>query len=76
LTLVGGQEIRDRAYWESVEALRNAWRGGALDVTPSPLDAPMSVADAVRTDMRTLMAQLEDARHTAYAAYCRELQEG
>jgi hypothetical protein len=37
----GGQEIRDRAYRESVEALRNAWRGGAVDAAPSPMDAPM-----------------------------------
>jgi hypothetical protein len=72
----GGQEIRDRAYRESVETLQNAWRGSLNEATPSPLAAPMSAADAARTDMRTLMAQLEDARHTAYTAYCRELQEG
>jgi hypothetical protein len=72
----GGQEIRDRAYRESVEALRAAWRGNAGDAPLSPPTAPMSAADAARTDMRTLMAQLEDARHTAYAEYCRELQDG
>jgi hypothetical protein len=70
----GGQEVRDQAYRQSVEDLRNAWRGAA-DTTPSPLGAPMSVADAVRTDMKTLMARLEDARHTAYFEYCRELKE-
>jgi hypothetical protein len=67
----GGQEIRDGAYRESVEELRNAGRG---DATPSPSAGPMSAADTARTDMRTLMARLEDARHTAYAAYCLELQ--
>jgi hypothetical protein len=72
----GGQEIRDRAYRESVEALQIAWRGDAAGATPRPPDAPMSAADAARTDMRTLMAQLEDARRTAYTAHCRELQEG
>jgi hypothetical protein len=72
----GGQEIRVRAYRQSIEALQNAWRGSVSDATPNPPAAPMSAADAARTDMRTLMAQLEDARHTAYAAYCRELQEG
>jgi hypothetical protein len=72
----GGQEIRDRAYRQSIEALRNAWRGNVGDTTPSPSAAPMSAADAARTDMGTLMARLEDARHTAYAAYCRELQDG
>jgi hypothetical protein len=70
------QEIRDRAYRESIEAMQNAWRGAAVDVTPSPVDAPMPVADAIGADLKTLMARLEDARHRAYAEYCRELQDG
>jgi hypothetical protein len=70
----GGQAQRDQAYRRSVEELRNAWRGAAADATPSPSAAPMS--DAGCTDVRTLMVQLEDARHTAYREYCRELQEG
>jgi hypothetical protein len=71
----GGQEIRDRAYRESVEALRTAWRGGTTDAAPTLPDAVMSAADAARTDMKILMAQLEDARHRAYAAFCREMQD-
>ena len=61
---------------QSVEELRNAGRANVSDATPSPPAAPMSAADAARTDMRTLLAQLEDARHTAYLEYCHELQEG
>jgi hypothetical protein len=69
----GGQEIRDRAYRESVEALQTAWRGEATDATPRPLDAPMSAADAVRTDLPTLIARLNDARRSAYETYVQEL---
>jgi hypothetical protein len=68
-----GQEIRDRAYRDSVEALRTAWRAGAVDATPIPSAAPMSAADAARTDMRTLMARLDDARRSAYEAHVHEL---
>jgi hypothetical protein len=69
----GGQEIRDRAYRESVEALQNAWRGAAADATSRPLDGPMPAADAVRTDLSTLMTGLNDARRSAYDAYVHEL---
>jgi hypothetical protein len=71
----GGQALRDQAYRESVEELRNAWRGAA-NTTSNPPGAPISAADAARTDMTMLLVQLADARHTAYAEYCRELQEG
>jgi hypothetical protein len=71
----GGQEIRDRAYRESVEALRNAWRGGAVDGAPSLPDAPVPARDAVGTDLPTLIARLNDARRSAYETFCRELQD-
>jgi hypothetical protein len=68
----GGQQIRDRAYRESVEALQIAWRGDAADATPSARGAPISADDA-GTDVPTLIARLNDARQSAYKAYVHEL---
>jgi hypothetical protein len=71
----GGQEIRDRAYRESVEELRTAWRGAAADAAPSLPDAPMPARDAGGADLPTLTARLNDVRRSAYEAFCRELQD-
>jgi hypothetical protein len=66
------QVIRNEAYCQSVFDLNNAWRS-TRDGAPSTDPGPMSAADAVRTDMATLMARLNDARRTAYDAYVDEL---
>jgi hypothetical protein len=71
----GGQEIRDRAYRESVEELRTAWRGSTADAAPSLPDAPLPARDGGGADLPTLTARLNDARRSAYEAFCRELRD-
>jgi hypothetical protein len=67
------QTIRDRAYRESVLELTTAWQRPTGDVAPGAEPAPISAADAVRTDLTTLMARLNDARRSAYESYVHEL---
>jgi hypothetical protein len=62
-----GERIRHEAYRQSVVELSNAWRS-IRDTAPSTEAAPMSAADAVRTDLTTLTARLSDARRSAYDA--------
>ena len=57
--------ILDEAYRQSVIELNDAWRS-TRDIAPPAEAAPMSAADAVRTDLTTLTARLNDARRSAY----------
>jgi hypothetical protein len=64
--------IRDEVYRQSVIELNNAWRS-TRGIAPPAEAAPMSAADAVRTDLTTLTMRLNDARRSAYDAYREEL---
>jgi hypothetical protein len=67
------QRIRNEAYAASVRELANAWHASPGDTAPSADTAPISHADAICTDLQTLMARLNDARRTAYEAYVDEM---
>jgi hypothetical protein len=67
------QAIRDRAYRESIVDLTTAWQRPSADAAPGAEPAPISAAEAVRTDLTTLMARLNDARRSAYESYVHEL---
>jgi hypothetical protein len=69
------QATRDEAYRLSVRELTTAWQGATGDAARSAEVEPISAADAVSTDLKTLMARLDDARRSAYGTYCRELQD-
>jgi uncharacterized membrane protein len=66
------QAIRDEAYRQFVAELRDAWRP-TRDVTRSTEVATISAADALCTNITTLIARLNDARRSAYGAYVDEL---
>jgi hypothetical protein len=68
-----GRAVIDAAYRESVRELQLAWRKPGGDQSPIPSAAPMSAADALSTDLTTLMARLNDARRSAYESYVHEL---
>lgn len=69
----GNRTASDDAYRQMCDELQNAWRQPAAAASRSQATAPMSTADATRTDLTTLMARLNDARGSAYDAYVDEL---